>query len=658
MTLPPLDLFFSYASEDAKLQVELEVHLSLLQRQGIVRTWHRGLIAAGSVWSETTAYHLEAAQIVVLLVSASYLASDHLYDVEMARALERHERGEACVIPVLLRECDTTAAPFAKLQALPAPEKPVTGAQWPTRDDAWKTVALGIRTASERLIAATVSFSPEQNPVPRYPDEETRALSRRLELVRIRRQALERVGSDTTALDQEIITLRRQIREGGQLRAGDSVGNGRYLLLRQVGRGGFATVWEAHDREKTKRVAMKILHPHLSGDPLRLERFFRGARVMAEFQHEAIVRVLERRGEDAGYYYFIMDFISGGDLRQAVLKKRIVGEAVLPVMVRITELVARAHSKGLVHRDVKPANILLDETGRSYLTDFDLVWAADTTGGTRTGAIGTVVYTAPEIADRPQDADKRADVYSLAMTTIFGLLGEELSLLAVRDLDSLVARLPTKAAVKAALSKAANWNRKERFKDAKIFCEALQYAVGTKDAVESIRRPSVNIAPTSVEESHLIETSSAPNNVIARNDHVAFKNPPVLILVPNGWIRVVRGEWCVIKESHSWEDSTAAIVLTAYEGDVSGHLEAALRLLRLRVSLWQRQRDLVLGLFVAEEFVVVGDFKNRAIGHYRIQVPHYRNLLFTYTASKVGSGLRTIQSILQGFARTSFRNFR
>jgi pSer/pThr/pTyr-binding forkhead associated (FHA) protein len=463
----PIDVFVSYAPEDEALRRELDRHLASLQRSGEIRAFYASQIGAGASFQAAMDAGIEAARLFLLLVSADFLASDAC-DVEVTRALSRHWAGEPSVIPIILRDCDWKTAPFAHLKVLPQQSKAVTSAS--NRDEAWAEVVAGIRAEIQRF---------EARPFPSYPDAATQLLSEQIEGAYARRRALQEHGIDTAAVDREILDMRRQLREGGQLRAGDSLGNGRYLLLRQVGRGGFAIVWEALDRERLDRVAVKVLHSNLAGDRIRLERFFRGARTMAELGHESVVRVLEKHGEDGGYHYFVMEFIAGDDLRQAVLKKTLSGEAVLPVILRVGEALASAHRKGLVHRDVKPANILLDAAGTPRLTDFDLVGAADSTGGTRTGALGTVVYTAPEITDRPQDADGRADVYSLAMTMVFGLHGAELSLLTVRNVDQLIDRMSCKDAIKVVLKRALDWDKQARFEDAGAFCDALRRATAT-----------------------------------------------------------------------------------------------------------------------------------------------------------------------------------
>ncbi len=317
--------------------------------------------------------------------------------------------------------------------------------------------------------------------VPEFKDESSRKLSEQISEARKRKARLQSIGADTSAIDQEILGLRRHLREGGQLHEGDALGDGRYLLLRRLGRGGFATVWEAYDEENRQRVAIKVLHSDLARDPMRRERFFRGARVMSELTHVAIVKVLVPQAEDGGFHYFVMELISGGDFRAAVLQGTLPSKAVIPLVLQVGEALALAHKKNFVHRDIKPANILLDEQGNPRLTDFDLVSGLDTTGGTRTGPLGTFLYAAPELMDRPQDADARGDVYGLGMTTLFGLYGRDLSLDIIQDTEKkkLIARLPCPEAVKKVLQRAVSRAADKRYPHAAKFCRELEKANAT-----------------------------------------------------------------------------------------------------------------------------------------------------------------------------------
>ncbi|WP_437516751.1 TIR domain-containing protein [Sorangium sp. So ce1099] len=148
-TKMPIRLFFSYSHKDEALRDELETHLALLKRQGLLETWHDRRIGAGTEWADQIDRNLDEADVILLLVSADFLASDYCFDKEMKRALARHDGGQARVVPVILRKTDWHSAPFARLQALPKDARPVT--LWQDRDEAWTDVALGIRRAIEEL---------------------------------------------------------------------------------------------------------------------------------------------------------------------------------------------------------------------------------------------------------------------------------------------------------------------------------------------------------------------------------------------------------------------------------------------------------------------------------------------------------------------------
>jgi tetratricopeptide (TPR) repeat protein len=152
-----VSLFLAYAHEDEPLRRLLETHLSGLQRQGLISIWHDRKIVPGTSWAEEIDEHLEQASIILLLVSADFLASDYCYQVEMQRALERHKADKARVIPIILRPADWHHTPFAKLQALPTDAQAVT--IWHNQDEAFVDVTAGIRRAIEDLPLLSASAS-------------------------------------------------------------------------------------------------------------------------------------------------------------------------------------------------------------------------------------------------------------------------------------------------------------------------------------------------------------------------------------------------------------------------------------------------------------------------------------------------------------------
>ena len=147
----PVKIFFCYAHEDEALLNKLKAHLRPLQRQGLIDIWHDRDISAGTEWEREISKHLNEADIILLLVSPDFMNSDYCYSIEMKRAIERHERGETVVIPIILRHVFWQGV-LGKLQALPTDAKPITGGGWRNKDEALFDVTNGIRNKAEQLI--------------------------------------------------------------------------------------------------------------------------------------------------------------------------------------------------------------------------------------------------------------------------------------------------------------------------------------------------------------------------------------------------------------------------------------------------------------------------------------------------------------------------
>jgi len=138
-------VFFSYSHKDEELRDRLETALATMKHQGLIESWHDRRLLAGDHVDHQIRSELERAEIILLLVSPDFIASDYCHDVEMARALERHDRGEARVIPVILRACDWHPMPFGKLLAVPRDGRPVKS--WPDLDEAFLDIVKSIRGA-------------------------------------------------------------------------------------------------------------------------------------------------------------------------------------------------------------------------------------------------------------------------------------------------------------------------------------------------------------------------------------------------------------------------------------------------------------------------------------------------------------------------------
>ena len=199
---------------------------------------------------------------------------------------------------------------------------------------------------------------------------------------------------------------------------------GRYDLEELVGSGGMSSVYRAHDRLLERTVALKILHEQFTSDDAYVERFRREARAVAQLAHPNIVTVIDR-GEQDGRQFIVFEYVDGMNLKELMTQEGPVspGEAI-ELALQVARGLSFAHENGLVHRDVKPQNVLLDTDGRAKVTDFGIAHAVDVDGMTITGTImGTSNYIAPEQA-RGQAVDEQTDVYSLGCVLYELLAGD------------------------------------------------------------------------------------------------------------------------------------------------------------------------------------------------------------------------------------------
>ncbi|MGI8792393.1 MAG: Stk1 family PASTA domain-containing Ser/Thr kinase [Acidimicrobiales bacterium] len=192
--------------------------------------------------------------------------------------------------------------------------------------------------------------------------------------------------------------------------------NGRYAILRHVARGGMAEVYLAHDQMLDRRVALKVLFPELSTDPSFVERFRREAQAAANLAHPNIVSIYDW-GEENGTYFIVMEYVEGRTLGQVIRSEGpLLPDRAADIAADVASGLAFAHRNGVIHRDVKPGNVLLDAYGQVKVTDFGIARAADADHElTQTGAVmGTATYFSPEQAQGLR-IDQRSDVYALGI---------------------------------------------------------------------------------------------------------------------------------------------------------------------------------------------------------------------------------------------------
>jgi len=206
-------------------------------------------------------------------------------------------------------------------------------------------------------------------------------------------------------------------------------------ILECLGRGGMGVVYKARQKSLNRLVALKLLAPERVQDAKFAERFTREAQALAALNHPNIVTIHDF-GQAGGFYYLIMEFVDGMNLRQLLRARKFTPEEALAIVPPLCDALQFAHDRGIVHRDIKPENLLLDKAGRVKVADFGIAKMLGTVNGggdpgrtatpenaTQT-ALGTPGYSAPEQKTDPQRVDSRADIYSLGVVFYEMLTGE------------------------------------------------------------------------------------------------------------------------------------------------------------------------------------------------------------------------------------------
>jgi serine/threonine protein kinase len=200
--------------------------------------------------------------------------------------------------------------------------------------------------------------------------------------------------------------------------------SGRYKLEAKLGSGGMSTVYLARDATLDRQVAVKVMHREMSEQPDQLERFRQEARAVAKLSHPNVVAVIDA-GEDGGHPYIVFEYVEGETLKQRIARIGALDpQEALAYAIEIARGLTVAHARKMIHRDIKPQNVLIDAEGRAKLTDFGISRQLEQDGMTATGRVlGTTDYVAPEQA-MGQAVDQRSDVYSLGVVLYEMLIGQ------------------------------------------------------------------------------------------------------------------------------------------------------------------------------------------------------------------------------------------
>ncbi len=248
----------------------------------------------------------------------------------------------------------------------------------------------------------------------------------------------------------------------------------RYVLERELGRGGMAVVWRAWDRRLSVWRAIKILQPHLSTTAAR-RRFEQEAHAMARLSHPGILPIHDIAEHD-GQLFIVMPLLPGGSLAERIQRGPLSPQAAAAVLVAVLQALAVAHEAGIVHRDIKPGNILLDDDDRPVITDFGIARIGAEEALTRTGmALGTLSYMAPEQRADARSVDHRADLYAAGGTLWTALTGRApLLFVAPESRAELLSAVPGPLA--EVILTATRYRPEDRYADAVAMAEAVSEA--------------------------------------------------------------------------------------------------------------------------------------------------------------------------------------
>lgn len=199
---------------------------------------------------------------------------------------------------------------------------------------------------------------------------------------------------------------------------------GRYIIKSELGRGGMATVYRGFDPSFDREVAIKVLPREMLHDPQFRSRFEREIKMVAALEHPSIVPVYDV-GDENGQPYFVMRYMTGGSLSDLIEKGKFSIEDTAQIIEKVAQGLAYSHRKGIIHRDLKPDNILFDENGNPFISDFGIAKLTEAGGGlTGSGVIGTPAYMSPEQA-QGGEIDSRSDVYGLGVIIYQMLSGQQ-----------------------------------------------------------------------------------------------------------------------------------------------------------------------------------------------------------------------------------------
>lgn len=402
-----IKIFFCYAHEDELLLNKLRTHLKPFQQQGLIDVWHDRDISAGAEWEQEINEHLDTAQIIILLVSPDFMASEYCYGIEMKRAIDRHERGEVRVIPVILRPVHWRGEPLGKLQALPKDAIPVTDPVWHDLDAAFFDVTEGIRKAVRGLTTDFELIS---------PSKEFLVSSSTISMVSM--------PSTTQSMDQSWIGGAEIVVEGKTYWLHDPIEEtwspDRSVVQRR------AKAQQSQTNRKVWLKQVQVLRSTSTANTLRnaLRQESQLLEELEQERHRDFPRLLASHNTELSVS-IVYDSTQGSPLTQSFGPKDTPLDAfsarvLLRSMQSLCAALGILHRRDFVHRALTPETILLQDGRRAVLQDVGLA--------TRTFELGEgpELYRAPEQIRLAQDRavpGPYTDIYQLGVILYHILTG-------------------------------------------------------------------------------------------------------------------------------------------------------------------------------------------------------------------------------------------
>jgi formylglycine-generating enzyme required for sulfatase activity len=397
---------------------------------------------------------IERASIILLPISLSFLNDPNARD-GLDLAIKRHRAGDAMAVRVMVEHCTPGPeldAQLGSLLTIPSNGRRLAPDKWHILGGEMHLIISGWNARKPRGV----------------PQHSTRTTS-----------STEDDPEQTMSLEQHRTLQQPRPRRTAALSEGRTLA-GRYKLVARIDITSMTAIWRAIDKNDGRILTVHVLHPDIPASGRQRVVGYMDA--MAKLAHPAITPVIEHNGRDGQHFFFVNEVFEGKTLKSEALRRSFEVDEVVSLIWHIGGALALAHQAGLSHGDVRPANVLTDGQSLPRLSDFKPLWDARSIRPLEPGAFEAHLYAAPELYEPSAEPTPQSDVYGLAMTALFCLLGSELpdEVSGAAPLESastatprLIDELPCAGAIQNVLRRALRRSPSERYEDAGAFRAAL-----------------------------------------------------------------------------------------------------------------------------------------------------------------------------------------